>query len=137
MRAFPPKPDLPITSISRFEPRAACFTHLRRWPRCRDAHSRRTRRGSTFLRAPGIDDWYDDGRVDRTYDLHCYDDAIDALPPDVRQYSSAQEDIERALQARMRGEGSRLPRPSSPGRDEAEDDDEPSHEITGATPRTR
>ena len=50
-----------------------------------------------------IDDWYDDGRVDRTYDLHCYDDAIDALPPDVRQYSSAQEDIERALQARMRG----------------------------------
>jgi hypothetical protein len=51
-----------------------------------------------------IDDWYDDGRVDRTYDLHCYDDAIDALPPDVRQYSSAQEDIERALQARMRGE---------------------------------
>ena len=53
-----------------------------------------------------IDDWYDDGRVDRTYDLHCYDDAIDALPPDVRQYSSAQEDIERALQARMRGQGS-------------------------------
>jgi hypothetical protein len=53
-----------------------------------------------------IDDWYDDGRVDRTYDLHCYDDAIDALPPDVRQYSSAQEDIERALQARMRGEKS-------------------------------
>ena len=51
-----------------------------------------------------INDWYDDGRVDRTYDLHCYDDAIDALPPDVRQYSSAQEDIERALQARMRGE---------------------------------
>jgi hypothetical protein len=53
-----------------------------------------------------IDDWYDDGRVDRTYALHCYDDAIDALPPDVQQYSSAQEDIERALQARMRGEAS-------------------------------
>jgi hypothetical protein len=53
-----------------------------------------------------IDDWYDDGRVDRTYALHCYDDAIDALPPDVRQCSSAQEDIERALQARMRGEKS-------------------------------
>jgi hypothetical protein len=53
-----------------------------------------------------IDDWYDDGRVDRTYALHCYDDAIDALPPDVQQYSSAQEDIERALQARMRGKAS-------------------------------
>jgi hypothetical protein len=53
-----------------------------------------------------IDDWYDDGRVDRTYPLHCYDDAIEALPPDVRDYSSAKEDIQRALQARMRGEAS-------------------------------
>jgi hypothetical protein len=51
-----------------------------------------------------IDDWYDDGRVDRTYPLHCYDDAIEALPPDVRDYSSAKEDILRALQARMRNE---------------------------------
>jgi hypothetical protein len=51
-----------------------------------------------------IDDWYDDGRVDRTYPLHCYDDAIEALPPDVRDYSSAKEDIQRALQARMRKE---------------------------------
>ena len=50
-----------------------------------------------------IDDWYDNGRVDGTYDLHCYDDAIDALPRDVRDYSSAKEDIERALQARMQG----------------------------------
>jgi hypothetical protein len=51
-----------------------------------------------------IDDWYEDGRVDRTYPLHCYDDAIEALPPDVRDYSSAKEDIQRALQARMRNE---------------------------------
>ena len=46
-----------------------------------------------------IDDWYDDGRVDGTYALHCYDDAIDILPRDVRDYSSAKEDIQRALQA--------------------------------------
>jgi hypothetical protein len=51
-----------------------------------------------------IDDWYDDGRVDGTYALHCYDDAIEALPRDVRDYSSAKEDIERALQARLRGQ---------------------------------
>lgn len=51
-----------------------------------------------------IDDWYSDGRVDGTYPLHCYDDAIEALPRDVRDYSSAKEDIERAMQARMRGE---------------------------------
>src|SRR5688500_10436494 len=46
-----------------------------------------------------IDDCYDDGRVDGTYALHCYDDAIDILPRDVRDYSSAKEDIQRALTA--------------------------------------
>lgn len=50
-----------------------------------------------------IDDWFD-GRIDGTYPLHCYDDAIEQLPRDVRDYSSAKEDIERALQARLRGE---------------------------------
>jgi hypothetical protein len=51
-----------------------------------------------------IDDWYDDGRVDGTYPLHCYDDAIEILPRDVEVYSSAKEDIQRALQAAMRNE---------------------------------
>jgi hypothetical protein len=51
-----------------------------------------------------IDDWYDDGRVDGTYALHCYKDAIDILPRDVRDYSSAKEDIQRALQAARRGD---------------------------------
>jgi len=51
-----------------------------------------------------IDDWYGDGRVDGNYPLHCYDDAIEALPLDVKHYSSAPEDIERALTARLRGE---------------------------------
>ena len=51
-----------------------------------------------------IDDWYDNGRVDGTYPPRCYDEAIDALPRDVRDYSSAKEDITRALQARLRGE---------------------------------
>lgn len=50
-----------------------------------------------------IDDWYDNGRVDGSYPLHCYDDAIDALPRDVRDYSSAKDDIERALQNRLNG----------------------------------
>jgi len=49
-----------------------------------------------------IDDWNADGRVDGTYALHCYDDAIEALPRDVRDYSSAKEDIERAMQDAMR-----------------------------------
>jgi hypothetical protein len=48
-----------------------------------------------------IDDWYADGRVDGTYPPHCYDDAIEILPRDVRDYSSAKDDITRALQARL------------------------------------
>ena len=50
-----------------------------------------------------VDDWYADGRVDGTYPPHCYDDAIELLPRDVRDYSSAAEDIGRALQNRLRG----------------------------------
>ena len=50
-----------------------------------------------------VDDWYADGRVDGTYPAHCYDDAIEILPRDVRDYSSAAEDIGRALQNRLRG----------------------------------
>ena len=48
-----------------------------------------------------IDDWYADGRVDGTYPPHCYDDAIEILPRDVRDYSSAKDDITRALQNRL------------------------------------
>ena len=70
-----------------------------------------------------IDDWYDDGRVDGTYALHCYDDAIEALPRDVRDYSSAKEDIERALQARLRGQPA--PPASIDPSPTAEDPDDP------------
>jgi hypothetical protein len=49
-----------------------------------------------------IDDWFDNSRVDRTYARHCYDDAIELLQPDVRDYSNAEEEITRALQRRSR-----------------------------------
>lgn len=48
-----------------------------------------------------IDDWYADGRVDGTYEPHCYDDAIEILPRDIKEYSSAPGDIQRALQNRL------------------------------------
>jgi cobalamin biosynthesis Mg chelatase CobN len=44
-----------------------------------------------------VADWYDDGRVGKIYPLHCYTDAIASLPSDVRDYSSAKEEISRAL----------------------------------------
>jgi hypothetical protein len=43
-----------------------------------------------------LNDWYD-GRIDGTYPIHCYRDALKHLPSDVDTYSSAREDIQRAL----------------------------------------
>lgn len=45
------------------------------------------------------DDWGEDGRVDASYDASCYLSAIDSLPQDVRAYTSAADDIFRALHA--------------------------------------
>lgn len=75
-----------------------------------------------------INDWHADGRVDGTYDLHCYDDAIEALSRDVKDYSSAEEDIQRAMQARLR-EGD-VPAPTTG----SNDDDDPGK--SGPTDRT-
>jgi len=48
-----------------------------------------------------INDWYD-GSIDRTYPPACYTAAIHHLPQDVSTYSSAKDDIERALLASVR-----------------------------------
>src|SRR5262245_6776718 len=45
-----------------------------------------------------INDWYD-GRIDRIYARHCYQDALEHLPADIETYSSARHDILRALQS--------------------------------------
>jgi hypothetical protein len=47
-----------------------------------------------------INDWYD-GRIDGTYPIHCYRDALKHLPADVATYSSARDDIRQALQKRI------------------------------------
>jgi hypothetical protein len=48
-------------------------------------------------------DWFDNGRVDRLYPLHCYEEAIDAIPADIRDYADAEEVINRALQGALEG----------------------------------
>jgi hypothetical protein len=48
-----------------------------------------------------INDWYD-GQIDRTYPPACYTAAVHHLPQDVSTYSSAKDDIERALLASVR-----------------------------------
>jgi hypothetical protein len=55
-----------------------------------------------------IHDWSEDGRVDGVYELSCYQQAVDAIPSDLRDYTNAAEVIERALTAAVRaGSGSR------------------------------
>jgi hypothetical protein len=49
-------------------------------------------------------DWRD-GRMDRVYPVDCYREALASLPEDLRIYSSAESDITRAMQARVRTEG--------------------------------
>jgi hypothetical protein len=70
-----------------------------------------------------LNDGYD-GRIDNTYPIHCYSDALKHLPADVQTYSSAHDDILRALQnakAELRKKGTKItpdtlvpPAPKSP-----------------------
>lgn len=57
-----------------------------------------------------LNDWYD-GRIDNTYPIHCYSDALKHLPADVQTYSSAHDDILRALQnakAELKKKGTKI-----------------------------
>jgi hypothetical protein len=65
-----------------------------------------------------VADWYDNGRVDYLYPLHCYREAIKSLPPDVKDYSSAKEEIERALQDAANRPPVTKPTKLTPGPDE-------------------
>ncbi len=49
-------------------------------------------------------DWFEDGRIDRIYALPCYEDAIAALPADLRDYTDASDVIGRALTSAARGQ---------------------------------
>ena len=49
-----------------------------------------------------IGDWYRDGRVDGTYPISCYQQAIQNLPDDVRIYADAEAEIRRAMLDRLR-----------------------------------
>jgi hypothetical protein len=64
--------------------------------------------GSTPCWRALINDWYD-GRIDQTYPIGCYQDAIAHLPQDVDTYSSAKEDIQRAMLAQIRSGGREQP----------------------------
>ena len=56
--------------------------------------------GATGCSARLLSDWQD-GRIDRTYQVHCYREALASLPEDLQVYSTAQTDLTRALQAQL------------------------------------
>ena len=76
-----------------------------------------------------IGDWYDNGRVDNLYPLHCYEDAIDQIPKDLLDYGSAKDDILRALAFAKRGQ-------NDPGDTTAQPTTSTSTDTTPTTPST-
>lgn len=84
-----------------------------------------------------INDWYD-GRIDKTYPAGCYRAAIKNLPEDVEAYSTARDDLERALLSAARRKGGPLapddPIPPGPGNSagpKAEDETEETDDDQG------
>jgi hypothetical protein len=63
-----------------------------------------TAQASTCSRAL-IHDWYVDGRVDQTYAVHCYREALRNVPEDQIVYGSLRDDLTRALLAVTRDNG--------------------------------
>ena len=92
-----------------------------------------------------LNDWWDNGRVDRLYPLHCYEEAIDSIPADIRDYSDAEAGhLARAAGGGRRearggrrrpvpGRRSRQPRPGCSGAGWPED---PARRTAPRPPRT-
>ena len=52
-----------------------------------------------------INDWLFDGRVDKTYPVHCYREALKDVPEDQIVYGTLRQDLNRALQSAIRQNG--------------------------------
>ena|SRR2546423_914621 len=48
-----------------------------------------------------LKDW-SDGKLNHSYPVRCYQDALNRMPEDMRSYTTAPDDIQRALLARLR-----------------------------------
>src|SRR5947208_14118429 len=63
-----------------------------------------------------IHDWYVDGRIDNTYQVHCYQEALKDIPEDQIVYGTLRDDLTRALQSVIRENGGKIdPNASVPG----------------------
>ena len=68
-----------------------------------------------------IHDWYVDGRVDKTYPVHCYREALKNIPEDQIVYGTLRDDLTRALLVVRAANGDDVPPdtmvPPAPGAD--------------------
>ena len=69
-----------------------------------------------------LDDWVRDARIDGTYPAACYRETIKNLEGDLEDYSSAREDIERALSLAVTKNDGRTPSMVVPPEDQSEPD---------------
>ena len=67
-----------------------------------------------------LDDWVDNARIDKAYPAACYREAIKRLKGDLRDYSSAAEDIQRALSAAVSANSGQDPDTVEPPDDQRE-----------------
>jgi hypothetical protein len=65
------------------------------------AQSAQARSLSTCSKAL-VHDWLVDGRVDKTYPVHCYREALKTIPEDQLVYGTLRDDLNRALQNTIR-----------------------------------
>lgn len=74
-------------------------------------------------------DWFDNSRIDRLYELPCYEEAIAAIPEEIRVYGDAEEVIARALQEAVH---SGISKSGDRGPPDSREEDDPVLEPTTA-----
>jgi hypothetical protein len=62
-----------------------------------------------------IDDWLDNGTIDKQYKASCYQQALKHVPEDLRDYSNITDAISAALSAKLRGDSGNGDNPSGGG----------------------
>ena len=87
-----------------------------------------------------VNDWYDNGQIDKTYPAHCYRDALRNLPEDIRDYTSLGDDLQSALLGAVRNRDARHPTmagASGPGNPSGPAPSGPSSRQTQAAKKTQ
>jgi hypothetical protein len=82
-----------------------------------------------------LDDWTDNTRLNKTYPIRCYDEALENLPEDIVSYTDAYDQISDARQAALRGDdldrGPTGVEDSAGGGDPDDDGDGPLGDLLG------